>query len=453
MKKTYFIWAIFILLYLTFIWLFTYFYPLSEDELICNPYNWACSVKIFTTSCARIGTFIIYILLNGYKWSFLILNPIMQLSLVFSIFYFVNLRFPDFKTLKDFPQFIFTALACVFLVARPDQTIFWLSGSANYLFLGVMFIMFCALMRKTWHEPNLIPSNFFTCSLAILAGIILGMNNENSAPMIFCLCCLYTLLSLILKKKIPVWFWFLFTGIILGLSIMFSSPVYHARMDVALLKVNPQKSLSTRILFFINHIDYFMRVSFYALPIIILLSFILLTDKFKTAIKSEAFLFTALCCFVSLVLAAVFFIIPFHPKRTFYNANLFTIISILFFIKYVKETYHINLMPLFFFCILCFTAVIFIPFAKPYISLYKQDMQRQVLLEKFLANKNENFSLWLPAYYIDKGPTDNLSIKFYDPMIGTNGQHIFFDRYYERDFVSGTELSYNNLDNIMKKRI
>ena len=442
-KKTYFIWAIFILLYLTFIWLFTYFYPLSEDELICNPYNWACYIKIFNELCARIGSLIVLVLLKGYKWSFLILNPIMQLSLVFSIFYFVNLRFPDFKTLKDFPQFIFTALACVFLVARPDQTIFWLSGSANYLFLGVMFIMFCALMRKTWHEPNLIPSNFFTCSLAILAGIILGMNNENSAPMIFCLCCLYTLLSLILKKKIPVWFWFLFTGIILGLSIMFSSPVYHARMNRSMLiqEMNKQPLL-IKLMAYMHHLDYFFQITFYSLPVITLLSILFLIDKFKLSIKNENFYFLLLSCFISFTLAFVFFPLPLFFERMFYNATVFSIISLLFFIKYIKDIYKLNLMPVFTAGILCFTFIIFIPFAKPYISLYKQNLIRQSALDKSLLNTNENTSVWLPQYEIDKGPSSNLSIEFYDPMTGKMGRHLVIDEYYNRKFISGKELEY-----------
>ena len=441
-NKNLILWIIRIIIYLSFIGFFTYLYPISEDEMLCKVHNLDCVLYLYKNFCARIsilfsGTF----LFNTYKWGFVILNPIIQSVLVFLIFYLVNLRMPDFKTLKDFPQVVFTALACVFMVAQPDQTIFWFSGATNYLFLGVMFIAFCALMRKTWHTPDLIPSNIFTFIVAVSSGIVLGMNNENSAPMMFCLCALYIFAAIGFKKKIPHWFWFLFTGILAGMAVMFSSPAYFQRMNINIIMQEMNKRpLLIKMESFTNHLDYFMQISLYALPIVILSSLLCLADKFKTAIKDEIFLFTVLSCFVSFMLAFVFFPVSILPDRIFYNATLFTIISILFLVKYLKNTYNIRLMPVLVVGIICFSVIIIIPFSKQYILLHKQNIQRETLLKNF--NNDKNMCLWLPIYSIHKMQNTNLSLKFYDPMKGTDGKHMYFTKYYDKDVVSGKEFSF-----------
>lgn len=439
------LWAGLIALYLLFIGSFTYLYPMSEDEMICPARNLFCYFYSYLNFCARIGALFNILLINSYKWSFVIINPIVQLVLVFATFYLVKLRLPDFKNLEDFPTFTAIALMTVFLVSKPDQTIFWFSGSVNYLFLGALFILFCAVMRKTWLEPDFIPSNTYTNLIAFFGGIILGMNNENSAPMIFCLCSLYTAAALLFKHKIPAWFIRLFTGVIIGLILMFSSPLYHKRAQADFMRVYfSTEALSTKIIKHLYKMDLFMASSFYALPLLCLSALLIFIDKFKTAIKSHLFFMFALSLFVSFVLAFVFFLVPFTPLRVFYSASLFTIIGLLFGIEYISKEYKFNLMPYLAAALLVFCAFIFKPFAKPYISLCQQGQQREYALKEALKTK-DNQSIYLPLYKYTAGPNINLTIEHYDPMAR---KHPFINRFYNRKFISGKEFSDSNGLNI-----
>lgn len=438
-KKTlasYLFWGLLTGLYLAFIWFFTYLYPISEDELLCPVHNLECYFWAFITVCARIGGLINIILIQGYKWLFLILNPLAQLALVYSIFYLVYLRMPNFKKLEDLPAFLFIALASVFLVTQPDQTIFWFAGSVNYLMLGVMFMAFCAVLRKTWHEPDFIPSNSFTRIAAFFAGIILGMNNENSAPMIFCLCGLYTLAAFILKKKIPNWFPHLFAGVAAGLALMFSSPAYHYRNNLNFItKALNQRPLFDRAMHHLANMDLFMASSLYALPVLCLAAVLCAIDKFKRAIKNEAFLMLVLSCFVSFVLAMVFFLLPIRPHRACYSASLFTIAAVLFFANYIKDEYKFNLTPYFAAALTLYVAFIIVPFSKPYFSLYRQSLQRKAVIEEMLKTP-DNTCIYAPVYDIPKGPTTNLTIDFMDEM---GRRHYYIEQYYNRKFASGRE--------------
>ncbi|MGN0023156.1 MAG: DUF6056 family protein [Elusimicrobiaceae bacterium] len=409
---------------------------MSEDEMLCPVHNLDCYFWTFVTTCARIGGLIGFILIQGYKWLFLVVNPLAQLALVLAVFYLIHLRMPNFKTLADIPSFVIIALSSIFLVTQPDQTIFWFAGSANYLMLGVMFMAFCAVLRKTWHCPNFLPSNSYTRIGAFFIGIILGMNNENSAPMIFCLCGLYTFLAIILKKKIPSWFPPLFIGVAAGLALMFSSPAYHIRTNINFIV----KSLSELPLYnkFFHHLynmNDFMASSLYILPIICIVTFVCVLDKWKQIVKNENFFLLALSCFVSFVLALVLFPLPIRPHRACYSASLFTIVALLFFIKYIKDTYKRDLAPYIMICLLLYIAFIIVPFTKPYLMLYEQSLSRKSIIDKALQ-MNNNICIYTPLYYIPQGPSTNLTIVFFDVM---KGKHYYADKYYNRTFVTGKE--------------
>ena len=432
------IWAGVAVLYLAFIGFFIFLYPITEDEIICPAPNSDCLIWTLTTVCARFGSVIQIFLINGYKWLFLILGPLAQLGLVTALFYLINLRLPDFKTLKDFPEISALALMCVFLAAQPDQTIFWLSGAANYLFLGLMFICFCALLRKSWFEPDFIPYNKYTAAAAFLIGVILGMNNENSAPMMFCLCALYGFSALALKRPIPKWILSVWAGIALGLIIMFSSPVYYKRSNMDFIRVALNaRPLSLKLYNHLANMDLFMASSLYILPVLSLCGLLGLIDKFKESIKNDNFIFFALSCFISLVLALALFPIAIRPHRAFYSASLFTISALFFFTIYVKDIYKFNLMPFVAAGIFVYSAAIFPSFAKPYFNLYRQGQARNSILAQTLKDKRL-FCIYLPKYKILPGPSKNLTIDFIDAM---GGKHSAAENYYKRKFISGEELS------------
>lgn len=297
------------------------------------------------------------------------------------------------------------------------------------------------MLRKSWFEPDFIPYNKYTAAAAFLIGVILGMNNENSAPMMFCLCAFYTVLALTLKRPLPKWIPSVWAGIAIGLIIMFSSPAYYKRsnMDFIRTALNA-RPLSLKLYNHLADMDLFMAASLYILPALCLCGLLGLTDKFKKSIKNVNFIFFALSCFISFILALALFPIAIRPHRAFYGASLLTIAALLFFIKYIKDIYKFNLMPFIAAGVFIYSAAVFPSFAKPYFNLYRQGQARSGVLEQTLKDKRL-FCIYLPKYKILPGPSKNLTIDFIDAM---NGRHLAAENHYKRAFISGAEPSAND---------
>ncbi len=103
--------------------------------------------EMYFTWTLRTGEVFNFFLLIFHKSLFNIINPLMQLFLVWSLFFFGFRRTPDWKNPDDCRIIaILLAMSC-FCVARPRDTVYWMTGSAVYTF-G------CALWFTFWGVVN-----------------------------------------------------------------------------------------------------------------------------------------------------------------------------------------------------------------------------------------------------------------------------------------------------------
>ena len=127
-KKVWTAWGLLFLVYMLFIFICSYLYPYGADEYILKQDNIFDALRhyglSYMTENARIGLIANNIILCLGKWSFLLLNPMMQVLWVLSFFFLIYLRAPDFKTLKDFPAVLLIAVLSVFAVAQPTIPFF-----------------------------------------------------------------------------------------------------------------------------------------------------------------------------------------------------------------------------------------------------------------------------------------------------------------------------------------
>ena len=219
---------------------------------------------------------------------------------------------------------------------------------------------------------------------------------------------------------------------------MFSSPIYYKRLNTNLIvKILNNLPLSQKLYQHLPNMDLFMASSLYTLPLMIIFIPLLIKDNFKKILKNEFFLFFILSCFISIMLSLVLFPLPIRPHRIVYSATLFTIAALLFLAQYIKDFYKFSILPYLLGLLLVYVSYTALPFAKPYFSLYRQDEVRQNMIRKH-QKQDINFCLYTPVYVIPEGPTENLSINFFDTM---EKQHIYADKYYDLNFITGNELS------------
>ncbi|MDR0646363.1 MAG: DUF6056 family protein [Elusimicrobiota bacterium] len=419
MKQANFVWILVCFVYLLFIFVFSFLYPYGPDELASINSKYftemlKLSVNVFLTISPKIGVFFSLIILYLGKWSFLILNPLVNLLLIFSTFFFIYLRKPDFNSLKDISVFILIAILSVYGVASPNETLFWIGGAAAYNWTFAVFLLILCAIRALLVKKYLFKDNAFARVIFLFFGLIAGMSNENTGPMallIFTACFFYMRAK---RIKIPKWYYFLFIGAVLGVYIMFfASPAHKIRMEYSPLysKINPP-SIWQKMFFHINHLDKFIRgtllipvFNFFALLICVL-------DKKKLILKRNDYILALFCFLVSCGLFFVLFAVPYH-MRLYYSASFFSILAFIAVLKYISYTYKFNITK--YVSALAFSAALIITplFTIPYIALYKADIERDNTIQKAKL-RGQEYAV-IPIFLIVSGPTENLTIQFYDP--------------------------------------
>ncbi len=406
-------------LYALFIFIFSYLYPYGADEYqyAHNNFNLLTAFKAYAesyvTNNPRIGFLIYSVLLALGRWSFLLLNPLLQLTLVLSVFGLIYTRAPDFKTLKDLPPFILISVMSVFFIAKPDNTVFWPGGACNYSWSMLPFIWLLIFLKYIYEKRRVPVLGKAGCAAVFILAFALGMTNENNAPAAFLVICLFMVLCLKIKIKITAPLKIIFPALIAGMAAMFLAPGSYKRMDISLISFFKQAPLLTKIIWHIPKM-HDITVSMLLLPVFIpLVMFIEVLAKKTQAFKNNDFIYTALSWTLAFILASVLCMAPImRTTRPFYSASVMVMISFLFLLKYFDEVYKTKLIR----CAAWLSAVVFILilplFTPPYTALYAQDKARARYIEKAKADGAEK--LYLEYYVPTGGISDNFRLMYYD---------------------------------------
>jgi len=412
-KQNICLWTILGLAYCSFIFLFSFFYPYGGDEYLMTQRHFGDAVTMFLTSYLvrnpRIGLLFNNIILYFGKWSFLVLNPLIQLTLVTSIFYFIWLRLPDFKSRKDIYPFSLIALLSVFAVAVPDNTLFWIGGACNYSWMFLPFMIFICLLRYDFEKGLAIKKNsIFEISMFFLA-FIAGMSSENASPMLFIIFFCYFAYSRFKKTEVGQWFIWAFAGLILGLIALFAAPGSYYRLKTLPLEYFKSASLFMKMLWHIPRLGSFFEDSLF-IPLITLAGLLAsgLLQR-KNALKDKDFVFSVAFLAIALVLAMVLFPVPLLLDRVYYGASVCAVISFVFMLKYFSRARIFKSVFLFCFCAAAAATPLL---AIPYVELYIQNSARMQIINR--AKEKNKKSVFIPPLFPLCGPTQNLSLNYYD---------------------------------------
>ena len=432
-KNNYILWGALCAAYCAFIFIFSYLYPYGGDEYTLTAPTFGDAIAIFLTSYLvrnpRIGLLFNNIILWSGKWLFLILNPLVQLALIFAIFFLVYLRLPDFKSRKDFYPFALIMLMSVFCAAVPDNTLFWIGGACNYSWMFLVFVLFLCLLRFAAEKGINFNINFPFKLLMFFGGIVVGMSSENNSPMLLILFCVFWLYARYKKIQISSWFYVALAGIICGLALLFGAPGSYYRLKTLPLEYVKTAGLWQKVFWHLPRLNAFFADTLFILPLTALgLGFAAWTDR-KNILQDKDFILSSFFVAVSITLAAVLFAVPLLLNRVFYSASLTAVIAFIFMLKYFGAKNNANYFKPLFLLAFCAVFALMPLFSVPYFDLYQKDAQRLRYIQA--AKQAGKTMIFMPPVSPLKGPSGNLSINYYDFVYLNN---------YDKNLIFGLDM-------------
>lgn len=413
----------------TFIFLCSYLYPFTSDEVrgfaLSADKNFLENLSsLFLKEAPRflnILTIIGSYFPREYKIVFCILNLLIQFCLIYLLFYFIKGRRLNIKNKEDIFPFLFICLTYLFMLPSPSTTLFWIAGAFNYSWAFLFCLLILCLFKFTYRGGQL--KNIWYINVLIsLTGLIAGMSNENTGPMMFGISFCFILLCKYKHIKMPKYIYFAFFGIILGIALMFGLGGSARRLnDSFIYSFFVNSDLSSKLLFSLHHFNRFLK-ALYFIPVLTFIGLTLIAyDKKTEVIRKENFilsLFFLLCGFVS---AFVLFAAPLVPERAYFSAGVFCLISFFLFLDLFKDTYKIYLLKylaLFFasYCLVISPLVLL-----PYFSLYRDFQKRDMQI--FAAKEKGKKQIDADIVYIVPGPTKNLTITYLDFIQHHSAKH------------------------------
>lgn len=281
---------------------------------------------------------------------FNIVNSIMFVILGILIYKHIN----NSKKIKIMLLLFIYSMIFLF-VPQPGSTIFWKSGSANYLWSSVLMLCMTLIYKKQYDNNN-IKDNTKNFALIFLLGLIVGLCNENSGCALILVEILFILIYKYRYKKIPKWAISGLIGTIIGYVFLIMAPGNYVRANVMYNK----KEYSLENMF--KEFLILTKLSYSYLKTVIILTVISLIIIYK---KNESLtkLIDKYCIqiiFLLFTLASIYSLIvsPAYPERCWFFAFVYLLIIIginLNYFDYKKE--YINKLVIIFISIITITAI------------------------------------------------------------------------------------------------
>ncbi|MDR0825296.1 MAG: DUF6056 family protein [Prevotella sp.] len=272
-----------------------------------------------------------------------VINSAGYVALVLTIYYITNKG-----NKSNLSLFIGVNLLIWFLVPALIENIFWITGSANYLWGTLLILLFIsfycsAFLTNQSHDSGLKRIALF------LFGVIAGWTNENMAvAMIFFVFCL-----IILMRKehqaLPKWMIWGLAGAIIGCAFMLLAPGNYIRNAGEIESLNPGAAEPFYVFYFYRFTSILKVSSWYALiPTIIYVLFLLLYPKYKKKETDRRVLLLSLLFAVTAGVATLAMIAaPIFPERVWFAILVFLFLgtgllyaNLNFSLSYIKRSLY-----------------------------------------------------------------------------------------------------------------
>ena len=401
-------------------------YPFTSDEvrfMVMGRENLLQTLKLmFFGEAPRFFNFVVITGLYfgvKYKVFFCLINPIIQISIVYCLFYFIKGRKLNLKDRADLLPFMLISLACLFMVSGPSMAMFDVNGAALYSWVFLFCLALLCLYRFTYKGCKL-KNTWYINLFWLVVGFVAGMSNENTSPMMIGISLSFILLCKYKKIKVPSYIYCSFLGIIFGVSAMFGFGGSAQRLKGYVYTFFVNAGIGEKLFYSLPRFNAFLK-ALYFIPIIVLIGLILIFYDIKKKAFREKFILSAFFLFCGFLTAFVLFAAPLVPARAYYSASMFCIISFCFFLDFFYDVYKIYILKYFTLLFLIYCLIISPFVLLSYFSLYKNFKARDTQI--YLAKSQGKTKVCTDIIYTIPAPTKNLTIEYLDFVKHHSAQH------------------------------
>lgn len=247
-------------------------------------------------------------------------------SLMFVIFGLLIYRHIDSKKNINILLLLFIYAMIFVFIPQPGSTLFWKSGSANYLWSSNLMLVLTLIYKKHYEDSNKIKDNYQNTILLFIYGMIAGCLNENSGCALIVLEILFTIYYKFKDNYIPKWCISSIVGTITGYIILLIAPGNFVRADVMYEKVDYSIEGLFKNFFILTRLtsDYLRYVVF-----ILIISCVMAYQNMKT-IKEFVLKYFLQINYIIFSLISVYSLIvsPAFPERCWFFCFIYMLITI-----------------------------------------------------------------------------------------------------------------------------
>jgi hypothetical protein len=246
-----------------------------------------------------------------------ILNSLMFVIYTLSIYRIANL---GAKKKYNLRLFILTVLLVWFLQTSFRDTVIWLTGSLNYMWMTVFALLFIYPYCRLYLKETVTGSPLYA-ALMFLCGVIVGWSHENAfiAALLFVFITLFLLYRK--KQEIPLWAKIGLAGLLLGAAFLLFAPGNQLRLAESIASHNRSEFVFYRLCYGIYMVAYY----FFYLGIPAITAAAGFYIVYKYCGKAGTGQYRVLACVFFASGAAVLFSMIASP--VFYDRNMFGFVT------------------------------------------------------------------------------------------------------------------------------
>ncbi|GAB1401394.1 hypothetical protein MASR1M68_03050 [Elusimicrobiota bacterium] len=416
-KKNHIIFYLFLFVITVYVALMSFFKPLTMDDFF---YSNATSGKFidilkfyfesYLSWGPRIGTLFTLFFLSFFKEIFPFINSAIQISIVFCMHYIVTGKRINPGNSRDL--FLFMILSVMFLFnVTGGQTLFWISGVANYSFTILIFFIFLIFFRPLIDGRTVVNDNLMSQISIFILGFVVGMSNENIAPVSVLVILAVFIFCKLNKIQIPKWMFFALAGNFIGLLVLLGAPGSYKRMasvtDFSMtnifiklhLQETAQEFLETSFLFKLKfvplRIGKFIVLSF-GLPIFIIIISIFAMVKNNLNIEHRKNIYLSLFFILtSFLLVSILCFAPKPSIRAYFSPLLITFISFSFLLLYITDNFTKKIQTYLILGIILITALLMsVKIIPSFYQLYQINNKNLALIAEALQTPEKNARIY-----------------------------------------------------------